>query len=101
MIYVIETERFIKIGCSVNIRRRLSQLRSYKPTVFGPIRYLGYMDGGLDLEIKLHQPIWGHRASIISGWYTLDWYHRNEEVDGYVASLPLISGIPEQPGKVK
>jgi hypothetical protein len=82
-IYFVETEdgRFVKIGYSTKVIRRLGQLGTLMP-----VRLIGCFPGSVDTERRLHEKFASHRK-------TGEWFNNAPQIKEFMTTVELI-----QPG---
>jgi hypothetical protein len=80
-VYFIETEdrAYVKIGFSMDVRKRLATLQIAYPCVF---RLLGWMPGDLKTEKRLHHTLAQHR-------HNGEWFRNNKDVRAAIESFTL------------
>ena len=76
MIYFIRTDGFAKIGCTRNIKSRLSELQVSNPH---DLNVMGLFHGGFKKEEELHKLFADDR---VRG----EWYYLSDEIKEYVKS---------------
>lgn len=66
MIYVFKSGKFVKIGYSTDVSRRLREMQTANPE---PIELVGSIPGTLTLEKTIHRKLRAYRCGGGSEWY--------------------------------
>lgn len=70
MIYFIQSEQYVKIGYTSNLKARYKKYVTENPN---PVRLLGSIKGGMDIEKKLHKRFGEFK-------HNREWFHLNDTV---------------------
>lgn len=89
MIYVISTTKYVKVGYTSNLEKRLKQYDTHNPdyTIYKTIK-----KGTAQHELELHNLLKEYK-------YQGEWFHLNEEVLQIIDNYKLTAIIPRKPGK--
>lgn len=65
MVYFIKCENYVKVGYTANMKQRFKKYVTENPF---PLKVLGIINGGYDVEKKIHKQLetWWHRGE----WFT-------------------------------
>ena len=89
-IYFIKSERMVKIGCSINIDRRIKEIQPWSPY---PLELLAVMPGTVRIENAVH-------SMFEADWSHAEWFHLSADITAFIerikdGNIPVLDEAPK------